>query len=90
MSRESLKKFFTDTNGDWAVIQFPNALLYFWLVLTLVAFLPLPGSVLTGLQNASGAVIFTWAYLEITQGDSTFRRCLGVVVITCVVYSYFH
>lgn len=31
--------------------------------------------------------LFTWAWLEITQGDSYFRRFLGVVVMAATIYA---
>jgi hypothetical protein len=48
------------------------------------------GVINAGFANLSTAFLFTWAYLEITQGASYFRRVLGAVVLAGVLMSFFY
>lgn len=77
--------FFKDKHGRWAVAQSPNALLMVWLGLLLVNLL-LHNRALGLVESA---VLFTWAYLEITQGISRFRKTLGAVILVGIIVSYF-
>jgi len=66
-------------------MQSPNLLLSVWLVLLIVNFF---------IQNQhtktlQSAVLFTWAYLELTQGESYFRKSLGAVVLATLTFSFF-
>jgi hypothetical protein len=66
-------------------MQSPNLLLSVWIVLLIVNFF---------IQNQhartlQGAVLFAWAYLELTQGESYFRKSLGAVVLASVTLSFF-
>lgn len=80
-----IERFFKDKEGHWAIIQLPNLLLSLWIVLLIINLL-VHSSQVKLLQTA---LIFTWAYLELTQGDSYFRRSLGAVVLAGVVVSFF-
>lgn len=77
--------FFKDKHGHWAIMQWPNALLMVWIVLLLIN-LPLRSRPIGLVQSA---VLFTWAYLEITQGISRFRKTLGAVILVGIIVSYF-
>jgi hypothetical protein len=77
--------FFKDKNGRWAVIQVPNALLLGWLILLVINLL-IHNLHVGLLQNA---VLFTWAYLELTQGTSRFRKTLGAVILVGLVVNFF-
>lgn len=76
--------FFKDKNGKFVVWQFPNPPLLLWVLATLVArFTTDTIHDLAGII-AFGA-IFTWAWLEIFDGASWFRRLLGLVVLVGAV-----
>lgn len=81
--------FFKDKNGQWAIAQFPNLLIMTWLLLSFIILIISDDDLKRSLQLLNGSVLFAWAYLEITKGDSSFRRLLGSVVLSSVVYSYF-
>lgn len=77
--------FSKDERGRWAVIQPPSILLSAWVVLLVVNFFIHSQS--TG--RLQSAVLFTWAYLELTQGASYFRKVLGAIVLAIIVASFF-
>ena len=83
------KKLFTDKNGKVVIFQPPNLPLIGWLVCMIVALLLPIGFLKNGFMNLSGAFLFLWAYQEITQGASYFRRSLGVVALLIVLSGYF-
>ncbi|MBC7869179.1 hypothetical protein H7X69_03330 [Candidatus Saccharibacteria bacterium] len=82
-------KLVKDKNNNVVILQFPNLPLIGWFVLILFAQFVPSGLLKTGFENLSSALLFVWAYLEITQGASYARRLLGVVVITVVISGYF-
>lgn len=78
-------RFFKDKEGRWAVVQFPNALISAWFILLVVNFF-LHSQPLHYLQSA---VLFAWAYMEMTEGESSFRKLLGAVVLIFVIINFF-
>jgi len=81
---------FKDSKGHIVLYQAPNALLWAWLVLKALSLMMSKGNVSNGMDMLSKAILFTWAYLEITEGVNNFRRMLGFVVILSIVMSYFN
>ena len=43
-----------------------------------------------GVQQLASALLLVWAYLEVTTGDSNFRKLLGGIVLLIVMYGYFN
>jgi hypothetical protein len=84
-----IKQAITDKHGRIVIWQSPNLLLWLWLILKILTNLVNDSSFKADVSIFSKAVLFTWAYLEITAGDSLFRRTLGMVVITFTVLSFF-
>ncbi|NCU30791.1 hypothetical protein EOL73_03560 [Candidatus Saccharibacteria bacterium] len=82
---DAVKKFFKDKHGKWVIAQFPNFLMFAWLTLLLINFFAHDQNI-SVLQNA---VLFTWAYLELTEGSSYFRKTLGAIVLIGLVVSFF-
>lgn len=80
-----IERFFKDKDGRWVVGQFPNALISIWAVL-LVTNLFMHNPHVSSLQSA---VLFAWAYLELTQGVNYFRKTLGAAVLLVVVIGFF-
>ena len=78
-------RFFKDKNGRWMIVQMPNPLLSTWIFLLLV------NLVLRNphIQLFQSAVLFTWSYLELTEGMSGFRKLLGLIVFVGVAVSFF-
>lgn len=75
------KRFFQDENGRYVVMQWPNG----------PAYLSMASAVLARISRGTGShqlfeyttfgAMFLWSYLEITQGESPFRRVLGAGVM---------
>ena len=81
----NISKFFKDKRGHWAIVHFPNALLSAWIVLLIANFL-LHNQHVRLLQSA---VLFAWAYLELTQGTSYFRKTLGAIILLAITVGFF-
>lgn len=92
-SHDKLEKcvdwLFKNKDGKWAIIQVPNVLLSIWLVLTIVHVVAQDGTIKQGVSSLRDAVLFAWSYLEVTKGDSKFRRLLGGVVLIFVTIRFF-
>lgn len=78
---DTVKRFFQNENGQYVVIQWPNG----------PAYLSMASAILSRLSRGTNAhrlfnyttfgTIFLWSYLEITQGESPFRRTWGAGVM---------
>ena len=82
-----LSRFFRNPRtGDVVVAQWPNLPLWIFIAATATRLLFHPhgsaGVVISAVATLSLAV---WAGLEITRGDSPFRRVLGGVVLLATV-----
>lgn len=77
----SLPRFFRAHDGRVVIFQSPNAPLIGWLVLRCAAWVLPPGSAGRLCDAFADGFMFAWAWLEISRGDSPFRRALGVVVL---------
>ena len=89
MKMNSISSFFKDKNGKWAIIEFPNGLLLAWIILVILGMYVHDSELKSSLGRLSGAVIFAWAYLEITKGRSYFRRVLGAGILISLIFSFF-
>lgn len=87
---QSLKKFFKDKDDKLAIAQFPNALLLAWLFILAVTLAPIDQSLKASLQGVNTAILFAWAYLELSQGSSYFRRVLGGIIIGVIILNFFN
>lgn len=83
-----IHKFFADKHGKITIWQTPNALLYSWIAIKLLGFVA-DSSFASGLSALGTAVLFAWAYLEATQGDSAFRQVLGAVFLIMIIFGFF-
>lgn len=84
-----LRNFFKDADGNVAIWQAPNIPLYGWFMFKVLAVVVAAGRLHSGFNLLSTALLFTWAYLEITSGVNYFRRLLGLIVITAIIVGYF-
>ena len=85
--KKKLREFVTDGDGHVVIAQPPNVPIIGWLVLLIASNLVVDGPLQTVLAFFSSAFLFTWAYLELTQGASYFRRTLGAAVLAYLVVS---
>lgn len=82
-------RFLHDSTGKLVIAQAPNLPFVGWFLFTILGRLPFDGATSTALGNIGRAFLFTWAYLEITDGVNYFRRLLGAVVMVAVLVGYF-
>ena len=63
----------------------PNIPLIGWALTRILLFINTNQKYQPAIRNLSSAFLFTWAYLEITQGVNYFRRTAGAVVMVLVL-----
>ena len=72
--------FFKDKSGKIIIAQWPNKPL--WIVIGFWILGYIPNAMVQLLCHwGSTLTLIYWSYLEITAGDSQFRRVLGLVVM---------
>jgi hypothetical protein len=86
---ETSHSFFKDKEGNLAIIAWPNVPIIGWAIFKLIALLVTKGRIHNGSEQLSMALLYTWAYLEITSGVNYFRRLLGLIVLSALVVGYF-
>ena len=84
-----LGNFFKDSDGKYVLWQWPNIPLYGWVIFMALHRITSNTRLEDGFRILSIGFIFTWAYLEITEGISYFRKFLGLVVLAVTVVSFF-
>ncbi len=87
--RKSEMSFFRDSDGNTVIWQAPNVPLYGWFMFKVLAVVVATGRFHSVFSKLSAALLFTWAFLELTSGVSYFRRLLGLMVLLTVVVGYF-
>ncbi len=83
-----VKRYFKDSDGKIVIWQRPNIPLIGWLAFAVAAFFIKTAPWQNLFSYLSFGFLFTWAWLEITQGKSYFRRALGVVVLLLALYPH--
>lgn len=86
---KNTKLFFKDKDSNWAIVAFPNVLLAAWIAIIILAkFIP-ENNLHHSLSLLGSAILFAWAYLELAEGVSYFRRVLGAAILLVVIISFF-
>jgi hypothetical protein len=83
----AVSRFFKDKDGHILIGQKPNIPIIGWFVFMLLSHLFNASHLRTTLEFISMAFLFTWAYLELTQGANYFRRLLGLIVFMIILVS---
>ncbi len=81
-------EFFQNSKGEQTLIQRPNLLLCAWLLVQLVNMLVFKFEQ-RALMVLASMLLFAWAYNELTQGDSRFRKVLGGVILLLIIVNVF-
>lgn len=83
-----LLDFFKDKNGRVVIAQTPNLPLIGWMIFTILNLLWSSNQpqIHALFGTLSFGFIFTWAWLELTDGVNYFRRTLGLIVIIIAVW----
>jgi hypothetical protein len=83
-----LSQLFKDKQGKTVIVQWPNWPLWVALALFLLHYYPN-----TIVQNFSfwGLILtlFYWSYLEICFGVNTWRKILGILVLSSQIYKIY-
>jgi hypothetical protein len=83
----ALNWFFEGKDGRWVIAQWPNLPISVAVIATLLKnIVPYSMANFVVALIAFGA-FFTWSWLEIFDGDSKFRRVLGLVVMVLLIKS---
>lgn len=85
----AIDRFFRDKNGRVVIWQAPNLLIYGWVLFKIFSLAAAQPSLKDGFGQVGNALLFVWAYLELTQGVTYFRRTLGLVVVGLLVFNFF-
>lgn len=81
--------FFRDKEGRIILWQVPNLPLTIWLGATALSWIIIEENIQQSLRYLASAFLFTWAYLEATQGVSAFRKLLGLTILLVVIFNFF-
>ena len=84
-----IKKIFFDSNGRQKVAQTPNLPIIVWFGSSVLIFIT-SGSLELFFKIIAFGSIFTWAWLEIFEGESYFRRLMGSIVIIISITAAFN
>ena len=87
--QRAFQKFVRDKEGRIAVWQTPNLPLVAWIVFKMLSMVVTQKNLQDGFSLISSACLFTWAFLEMTEGDSYFRRVIGLVVFAALLVGFF-
>lgn len=82
-------KFSQDKDGNTVLWQWPNPPVIGWAFFRVLAHLASTPRLRSGFDFIAEVFLFTWAYLEITQGTSYFRRLLGILIMIVILAGYF-
>ena len=85
--KDYLKNTFTDSSGKIVIGQRPNLPIIGWVVFTALARLLSESDLRVTAQYMAFGFLFTWAWLELTQGVNNFRRLLGAIVLVMSIVS---
>ncbi|WP_026553220.1 hypothetical protein [Arthrobacter sp. H20] len=77
----SLPSFFTNSRGEQTIAQAPNAPVLGWTIFAAASLLAHEEDNQRLLRSISRACLGLWAVLELTRGESGFRRTMGAVTL---------
>ncbi len=86
-SKTWINTFIRDKKGRIVLWQNPNVPLLAWFISMLLTHVLPYGQLNFAASLVSFGALFTWAYLEITDGVDYFRRSVGVVVLVWLIFS---
>ncbi len=84
----AVTSFFKNKSGQYVVWQWPNLPLSIWIITKLLSTVIDSNQFDTTVASVGTAFLFVWAYLEISTGESYFRRVLGMIVLAGIMYSF--
>jgi hypothetical protein len=77
-----------DKNGKVIVWQAPNLPLWSWFIFMLLSKIISRGGLYSAFKYLSAVSLLVWAVLEITKGDSYFRRFIGLAILLFTIITH--
>ncbi|MGB3534541.1 MAG: hypothetical protein WBA13_13630 [Microcoleaceae cyanobacterium] len=87
MDNSLFDKVFRDSEGNIVIAQPPNPPLIAGIVATLLKFVITSGNIYIASDAIAFGALFTWGWLELSDGVNYFRRGLGLLTLIFLVYS---
>jgi hypothetical protein len=81
MNTTFFDKTFRDQDGNVVIAQPPNLPLIIWFAASLLKLLPTNDKITSGLDFLAFGALFVWAWQELFDGVTYFRRSLGFFVL---------
>jgi hypothetical protein len=85
-----LKESITDKRGRVTIGERPNLPLIVWAVTSILVWIVPSGTLEDLLRLINFGALFTWAWLEVFQGSSYFRRVLGAIIMIFLLWNRVH
>ena len=82
-----IDRFFKDKDGKWAIWQTPNLALITWAIAQILVMILPAGTVVNVLKAVPYGALFVWSWQEALQGNSYFRRTVGVIILFNLIRS---
>lgn len=83
---KKLRQFFTTSDGQIVIGQWPNWPLWLAIFFWVIQYLPVDQAQQISQWGMKFSLIY-WAYLEIRYGVNSFRRLLGMIVMSWILIS---
>jgi len=83
-----IDKCYKDKSGKVVIVQSPNIPIIGWLICKLLGYMSFSERILTGVAFVGTALLFTWAYLELTSGVNYLRRLLGFAILLMLIIAH--
>lgn len=77
---------FKDKNGKVVIFLWPNSPLWAWIITKIILLFPLPTYIQEPVEVVSFGALFTWAWIELFRGANLFRRSLGIIMLTYLIF----
>jgi hypothetical protein len=85
MENSLFNKTFRDSEGNIVIAQPPNLPLLVGITATFLKLIVKSGNIHTALDAIGFGFLFTWAWLELSEGVNYFRRALGGLVLVGLI-----
>jgi uncharacterized membrane protein len=85
----SLDRFFQDDKGNIVIAHPPNIPIIVWALSSVLKLVVNNGNLYSNLDAIAFGSIFVWSLMELFQGESAFRRTLGLVALIATIFTKF-
>jgi hypothetical protein len=85
--KKIIDKLIKDKKGKVVLTQFPNTIFIIFLISYVLEYLVRSGIYNNLFRLIAFGTLFTWSWLEITDGVNYFRRIFGLTVVILILFS---